>query len=91
MNKLGDVVWGVVLGAILGFIAVKVFETWAILFSQTGPHQGVYLVSLFTTPLWVDATRHPAILTTVVVVLYAMLGALFVLYLHHRAECDRHG
>lgn len=91
MNKAGDVVWGAVLGAILGFIAAKVFETWAILFSQTGPHQGSYRVTVFTIPLWVDATNHPAILTTVVVVLYAMLGVVFVLYLHHRAECDRHG
>lgn len=90
MRKAGDVLWGGICGAILGFIAAKVFEAWAILFSRYGVHNGSYLVGPFTTPLWVQASNHhPRVVTVVTVIVYGIVGVLFVLYLHHREDCER--
>lgn len=88
MTKAGDVLWGAVCGAVLGFIVAKVFETWAVLFDRYGIHQG-FMNGPFTTPLWVPASNHPMVVTIVTVILYAILGVLFVLYLHHRAVCEQ--
>lgn len=89
MTKTGDVLWGALGGAVLGFIIAKVFETWAILFSRYGVHNGSYLVGPFTTPLWVQASNHPTVVTVLTVILYGIIGVLFVLYLHHRAGCEQ--
>lgn len=89
MAKTGDVLWGALGGAILGFIVAKVFETWAILFSRYGVHNGSYQIGPLYTPLWIQANNHPTRVAVVVVILYAILGVLFVLYLHHRAACEQ--
>ncbi len=89
MAKTGDVLWGAIFGMVLGFIIAKVFETWAILFSRYGIHNGSYMVGPMTTPLWVQASNHPTAITALTVVLYGIIGILFVLYLHHRANCEQ--
>ena len=84
MTKDTEALWGALFGAILGFIIAKVYETWAILFGRYGVHNGFYFNGPLTTPLWVRASQHPTVFTLVVIVLYAIIGVLFVLYLQHR-------
>lgn len=83
-----DGFWGAFGGMVLGFIVAKVFETWAMLFNQYGVHNGSYMVGPLTTPLWVQAVHHPAVVTWIVVILYGILGVLFVWYRRSRTSLD---
>jgi hypothetical protein len=84
MNSDNNILWGGFFGFVIGIVVAKVYQSWAILYRAEGTGfsgENGWRDGILSTPLWVRATDHPLGFTIVIVIVFILIGMLFVKYL----------
>lgn len=70
---------GGIIGLVVGFVISKIYLIWAILYQQSNfdPHKPTSWNS-DTPPLWLTASENPTIFTFWVILIYIIIGVIFV-------------
>ncbi|HIW32713.1 MAG TPA: hypothetical protein IAA29_07990 [Candidatus Paenibacillus intestinavium] len=70
---------GGIIGLVVGFVVSKIYQIWAILYQQS--NYGTHKLTSWDSdapPLWLTATEHSAMFTFWIVLIYIIIGVIFV-------------
>ncbi|UUZ81211.1 hypothetical protein LJK88_42025 [Paenibacillus sp. P26] len=70
---------GGLVGVVAGYLISKIYQIWAIVYreSRFDPHMA-HSWSTQSPPLWITATENPSMFTFWVVLIFVILGMIFV-------------
>ncbi|WP_164472673.1 hypothetical protein [Cohnella candidum] len=74
---------GALIGLVVGYVISKIYEIWAIAYRET--HFDPHMTNSWQSdipPLWITATEKPSLFSLLVILIYIVVGVVFVRILH---------
>jgi hypothetical protein len=74
---------GALIGLVIGYVISKIYQIWAIVYRES--HFDPHMTNSWNSnspPLWITATENPNLFSFWVILIYIIVGIVFVRILH---------